>query len=57
LEENEDDYYIEQSRNIPGIVLKVWGKIDEAKYHSLKKNSSWLKIRITVCMDCYLKFT
>jgi hypothetical protein len=57
MEENEDDYYIEQSRNIPGIVLKLWGKIDPEKYKQLKTNSSWVKFKIKVCMDCFLKFT
>ena len=57
MEENEDDYYIEQSRNIPGIILKLWGKIDPEKYKQLKNNSSWVKFQIKVCMECYLKFT
>jgi hypothetical protein len=57
MEENEDDYYIEECRNIPGIVLKLWGKMNEAKYASLRKNPSWLKIKINVCMDCFMKFT
>ena len=56
-EENEDDYYIEECRHIPGIVLKIWGKMNEAKYGLLKKNPSWLKIKVNVCMDCFMKFT
>lgn len=56
-EENEDDYYVEESRNIPGLILKIWGRMDRVKYHLLRQNPSWLKINMNVCMECFLKFT
>ena len=57
LEEEEEDYFNSEFLNIPGIILKLWGKIDEAKYQSLKLNQSWLILQAPMCLDCYLKFT
>lgn len=44
LDEDEDDYYKEECRNIPGIILKIWGKMNDLKYQQLKKNPSWMKM-------------
>lgn len=57
MEEDENDYYNEESRYIPGIILRIWGKMTQKKYKSLLLNPSWNNLRVRVCMDCYLKFT
>ncbi|KRX00119.1 hypothetical protein PPERSA_07226 [Pseudocohnilembus persalinus] len=57
FEEEEQDYYNKQSLNIPGLILKLWGKISEETYQSLKQNISWLQLPTKVCDECYLLFT
>lgn len=36
--DNEEDYYVEGSLNIPGLILKLWGKMDVDKYKNLRNN-------------------
>jgi hypothetical protein len=48
-EQNENNYYVPDSLHIPGIILKLWGKLDLKKYELLKRNSSWLAIKARVC--------
>ncbi|KAM3128080.1 hypothetical protein pb186bvf_019843 [Paramecium bursaria] len=55
--EIEDDYYVESSINIPGIILKMWGKMDPEKYNNLKLNPSFMQIKVKFCLECYLMFT
>lgn len=57
VDDNEDDYYTAEYKNIPGLLMKVWGKLSEDKYQLMKNNSSWLDMTTRVCDDCYLKFT
>lgn len=32
IDDNEDDYYNSDYKNIPGLLMKVWGKISWEKY-------------------------
>ncbi|CAD8093899.1 unnamed protein product [Paramecium primaurelia] len=55
--DNEEDYYVEGSLNIPGLLLKIWGKMDIEKYKNLRNNMSFMNLKLQLCLDCYLKFT
>ncbi|CAD8090679.1 unnamed protein product [Paramecium sonneborni] len=55
--DNEEDYYVEGSLNIPGLLLKIWGKMDIEKYKNLRNNMSFMSLKLQLCLDCYLKFT
>lgn len=35
-DEDDEDYINEGSRNIPGLILKIYGKITEDKYKLLR---------------------
>lgn len=55
--ENENDYYVEGSLGIPGLLLKMWGKMDKEKYENLRANSSFMQLKLKFCYECYLRFT
>ena len=57
FDDNEGENSSGKSRNIPPIILKIWGRLSEEKYQKLKSNSSWLYLTANVCTDCYLNFT
>ena len=57
FENNEGDNPKEKSKNVPPIIVKIWGNVSEEKFNKLKNNSSWLELTVNVCTDCYLKFT
>lgn len=57
IDDNEDDYYNSDYKNVPGLLMKVWGKISYEKYQMMKKNNSWLDLTTKVCDDCYVYFT
>jgi len=57
FDDNDVENPFSKSKNIPPIIMKIWGRISEEKYQKLKNNSSWLDLTVTVCTDCYLNFT
>lgn len=57
FEDNEDDNKSGKTKNIPPIILKIWGQISEDKYQKLRNNSSWLNLTTKVCTNCFLNFT
>ena len=57
FEDNEDDNKSGKTKNIPPIILKIWGQISEDKYQKLRNNSSWLNLTTNVCTNCFLNFT
>lgn len=57
LEDEDDNYYNADFEGIPGLILKVWGKISQEDYAELKTNHSWLNLTTKICDECYVKFT
>lgn len=55
--ENENDYYVEGSLHIPGLLLRMFGKMEREKYLNLRNNQSFMNLKMKFCSECYLKFT
>jgi len=47
--DEESNYFTIEFLQIPGIILKVWGKMTYQKYQILLENPSFLGVKTKVC--------